>query len=173
MGRCYRGSHNVCAYRGNFHISLANLGKTNLSDDELLLFPERYRKDVKPVKSPHKVFLYDVSQLSDPENESTFLNDLQSFLHLREPIPPMIWFRPGKNLTSTLKKRRDVNKIDICDYDELRAVLLDQAKGAVAWFKNYFLHSPDVMVSSPNQFISTILESWLVDPCVERKATKE
>lgn len=175
IGRCTGGLFHVCTDRSQFHYFLGNLGKTNISDpDENALMPVRFRsKDKRHVVNlPNKVFLYEVSQLSDKneKREAQFLEDFQHFLHLREPIPSIIWFKPGKKLDADQHKERTKRKIDICkeEYKELRSVLLNNAKSASEWIRRFFLKSEDVVVSSPEYF-EELMDSWLVDPCIKRR----
>jgi hypothetical protein len=117
-----KGSFNVCTFRGNFHLFLAGLGKTPLSQTETALMGQYHRillddDEVKPFTTPQPLFLYEVSQLSDKNRTRAerLRHDLQGFLHLNEPIPPMIWFKPGMNHTSLSKKEAaEKLKIDIC-----------------------------------------------------------
>jgi hypothetical protein len=173
IGRCRKGWNNVCTNRANFHVFLSNLGKTNITTniEEMQLINPEMRKVVDPIRTDRNVFLYEVSQLSDRDNirSNQFRQDLQQFLHLNEPIPPFIWFKPGKNHTEGTDNER---KIDICDvrYDKLRAILLKIAIEASNWLRQYFMHSNGVIVSSKSYLESTILKSWEIDPCVERRS---
>jgi hypothetical protein len=127
------------------------------------------------VDLPQKVFLYELSQLSDTNEtrEEWFLRDLQNFLHLRQAIPPMIWIRPGKNLTTDLKEQRDARKIDICDtgHNVLRDRLMENSLAASEWIERYFMKAKDVVVSNTNHF-HELMERWKADPCVERRANR-
>jgi hypothetical protein len=118
-----KGSFNVCTFRGNFHLFLARLGKTSLTDTETALMgPYRHiilGDEVKPLETRVRqpLFLYDVSQLSDKNRTraARLRLDLQAFLRLKEPISPMIRIKPGVNHTSLPKKVAvDTLKIDIC-----------------------------------------------------------
>lgn len=171
IGSCGKGSRNVCTRRANFHFFLSNLGKTNLSDDELELMPAPMKRHRVDIRSPHPVFLYEVSQLSDPEREHILLKDLQNFLRLQQPIPPMIWMRPGRNLTDALAAKRNARKIDICDakFDEVRRELMHSSRNAATWLRDYFLDARDVFVSSKEHMRDMILETWMVDPCEARR----
>ena len=190
VGKCQRGFFNLCTFRANFHIHLANLGKTPVSDRELDLVEPRYRRAVKPIRvamanettaatqlaNHRKIFLYEVSQLSDPVYESQFRIDLQRFLGLTQPISTMIWFKPGRNHTSEhVKQKTAAKKIDICNdrYTSLRKILLEQAVNASKWIVEYFVASPDVVVSSPDLFVRELMPSWSKDPCWERTTTRQ
>ena len=179
MGRCRKNMKNVCTFRGNFHVFLANLGKTQVRQHpyEMKWFEKSAQRSVKPLNDTNvnrQVFLYEVSQLSDPKTSRSnqFLADLQHFLGLPKPFPnPMIWFRPGKQHTSeeqTIKAKS--LQINICDkqHSAVRDLLQAQAVNASEWIGHYFLRAPGVTVSSPQYFLDTILAKWKKDPCTER-----
>ena len=183
IGKCRRGMFNLCTFRANFHIPLANLGKTNITQD-----PEEYKyvdikfrkRSLNPVPpSSRRVFLYDVSQLSqqkddvDGKRAAQFRVDLQKYLRLEKPIPPMIWFKPGINHTdSKVIQATRARKIDICSdkYIELRSVLMKQALDTSRWIREFFVPAKDVYVSSPDYFLNTLMPSWERDPCLDRNA---
>lgn len=169
IGKCRKRSNNVCTNRANFHVFLANFGKTNITHaDELALIDADMRKALDPVPTNRRVFLYEISQLSDPQRESQFRSDLQHFLHLKKPLDPFVWFKPGKNRTDDKRdtKQIDSNKINICEerYVELRKVLLHHAVQASRWIRRYFLKADGIVVSSRRHF-EQILLSWEIDPC--------
>ena len=139
-----------------------------------------------------RIFLYEVSQLSGGDSRAAnttttttdaaadrrvaqFRVDLQHYLGLSQPIPPMIWFKPGRNHTSQdIHTRTATRKIDICDepYVPLRQVLMEQAVNASRWIRKFFVESPDVVVSSRDYFVHTLMPSWERDPCLDRRAEK-
>jgi hypothetical protein len=45
---------------------------------------------------------------------------------------------------------------------------MEQAMNASTWIRQYFLHSPDVVVSSRDYFIHDLMASWKRDPCFDR-----
>lgn len=179
IGICRRGWGNVCTARGNFHLFLSNLGKTNMTtdDNERKLVDAAFWTSIHPVATTRRVFLYEISQLSDPNEHRglRFRIDLQQFLHLKQPIEPFIWFKPGMNHTEE-RALEVVNtrKIDICEekYNKLRSVLMHQSKQAAEWIRTFFLHGEGVVASSPLYFSKTILKAWEVDPCLERTKFK-
>jgi hypothetical protein len=178
IGKCRRGWNNVCTNRANFHVFLSNLGKTNITTnaEEIQFVDADIRKTLDPVRTNRKIFLYEISQLSDPDENRAlqFRKDLQRFLHLQQPIDPFIWFKPGKNDTED-RKLHPVHqkKINICDhqYDELRTVLLHHAKQASQWIRKYFIQADGVVVSSKSYLESTVLKSWETDPCEKKQST--
>jgi hypothetical protein len=178
IGRCGKTSRGVCTFRGNFHLFLSNLGKTNMSDPNEIQYigPKiRRSRDALETKT-QKVFLYEVRQLSDPdpEREVQLLSDLQSFLGLQEPISSMIWFKPGKKHADSIMEHVNERKINICDekYNNLREVLMEQSVNASTWISQYFVHAPDVFVSSKEHFANVLMKSWLRDPCLDRVSSK-
>ena len=152
---------------------MANLGKTPLSDEERALFG-KHDRIVKPTPTPVPIFLYEVTQLSDtdPAREARLLQDLQNFLQLEQPLDRMLWFKPGiVHDNEAVAQLVETRKINICDsrYDAIRDVLLQNGREAAQWMKDYFLKSPDVVVSSPDYFANHLLAAWGVDPCIARR----
>ena len=129
VGRCRKGFFNVCTFRANFHLFLSHLQKTNIRSDpaELMYIDKELWPFLNTSSSvsnaaaasrwKNRVFLYELSQLSDqdPTRSLAFRKDLQSFLGLKQPIPDMIWFKPGIDHEDA-EALNDVNskKIDIC-----------------------------------------------------------
>jgi hypothetical protein len=164
--------------RAEYHEHLANLGKTNVTSnpDELALFPTksqgRWKKDnYTHPKSPHKVFLYETTQLGD-KNETRlkgFRQDLQNYLGLTEELPPPIHYKPGRKVAPRQQESRNKKKIKICDkqYASKRQELVEIGTKAQEWILRYFIQSPDVYVSNRDHFIQ-VLESYARDPCVDK-----
>ena len=177
IGRCTKGMFNVCTFRARFHLFLANMGKTNVTTDPLerQWFGKKQHLLQKAVPTPAPVFLYEVSQLSDPnmERSKRFVQDLQNFLGLQQTLDDsMVWFKPGiKHDNADSLQSVDARKIDICDerYNDLRRTLLNNARNASAWMAQYFVTAPGVTVSSPDYFVQSIMQAWKVDPCIERQ----
>jgi hypothetical protein len=177
VGPCGMGMHNVCTMRGNFHLFLRNLGKTNTSDPaEGQYIGPRLRRSQDIVDHKGRVFLYEVSQLSDNDKgrSSALRLDLQQFLGLNEPIAPFIWFKPGKNHSDEHLARVNLNKIDICDdkFNIVRSTLMKQSTNASNWIREYFIDAPDVLVSSKDHFTNVIMKAWHEDPCLGRANNK-
>jgi len=180
IGKCRRGWENVCTFRGNFQLFLSNLGKTNITIDmnERKYVDSNFWGAIHPVPTPRRVFLYEVSQLSDRSDERAlqFRTDLQHFLRLQQPIEPFIWFKPGiKHTEERALVEVSTKKIDICEerYDKLRQVLMHQSVQAAQWIRTYFMHADGVVVSSPEHFSNTLLHAWEVDPCIKRRQTAQ
>lgn len=171
IGKCKKGLWNVCTFRGNFHIFLSNLGKTNMSQDpeELQYVAPQYRRSLDPVPTRAPIFLYEVNQLSDSDTvrEAQFLDELQRFLGLKTPIDSMIWFKPGRKHDDPKKMNRlATKKINICDeeHKQVKQILLEQAKNASRWIRRYFIRSSDVVVPSRGYF-NQLVAKWELDPC--------
>lgn len=175
VGGCGPGTRGVCTNRAAFHIALANLGKTNITTDtvEQSYVQRSNGRKVKydVIETTRKVFFYEVRQLSDSDEgrEARLRKDLQTFLHLKEPIKPIIWFKPGKNHSDTILAEVNEQKIDIChdEFQNVRNELMQHAISASRWIRKYFIHAPDVVVSSKEELDRLLLE-WETDPCIER-----
>lgn len=200
-----RQSFGVSWSRAEYHVSLANLGKTTLPyntvttststnssgsnaqttssngnknetttalQDELDLFPPKVVKNWKeskfPPYLPNPVFLYDTEQLSDKDDNRSnlFVQDLEHFLGLQDPLPPPLHFKPGKDQPTDKQRLIDSKKIKICDkrYAKQRQILLDIGTKVQAWILEYFVKSPDVYISNPEHF-QEIVRRYAVDPC--------
>jgi hypothetical protein len=180
QAKCFRSQQGVCLDRANFHVHLAKLQKTNVttsssSEQELRLFTTKQKKALRMLnnttrKSANRIFLYDTEQLGDTMNASRqlqFRQDLASYLGLTSALPPILHISPGKKLNNaTEQAKRDANKINICDnvYEPQRKKLLDRGRRIRDWLRQYFLKSPDVVVSNPKHF-DAILATYAVDPC--------
>jgi len=144
IGKCTRANQGVCTARAKFS---EHLGK------------------IEPWR---KVFIYNVDQLQEDPDGTTFRHDLGTFLEVYEPLSkPLIWVKPGQTgLTTEMQKTIDAKKIDICDarYGKLRAELLQHAVASAEWILNVFLNQDNVMVSNRAQF-ERLLQDWHVDPC--------
>jgi hypothetical protein len=153
------------------------LGKTNTTDpDESRYIGLALRRVQRVIASKRRVYLYEVSQLSDKDEtrSSAIRDDLRQFLGLREPIAPFIWFKPGKNHTRQGLKRVEKKKIDICDdrFATVRSTLMEQSVNASKWIREYFVDAEDVVVSSKEHFSDVLLTAWERDPCLDRQQVK-
>jgi hypothetical protein len=157
---------------GEFHLYLSRLGKTNQTTDpdEWALLKDFYLSDemhMAPApRVPHKVFFLETSQLADKDEgrSAQLRKDLQEFLGLRLPFPPVVHVRPLTKKMEAAEKER--LSMDICrpQHDALRAELMRIARAASVWIRRYFLESEDVVVSS-REFLEQSLSTWMVDPC--------
>jgi hypothetical protein len=104
-----------------------------------------------------------------------FRHDLHHFLgfHPTHELPPVLHYSPGttRRFNATEQARRNALKISICDVKHgiLREELMEIAQQVGPWIRDYFLKSPDVVVSSPDYFVSHILESYQHDPCLSAR----
>lgn len=159
----------MCTFRSNFHIFLNNLGKTG--NETIVPFVDsRYKKAIDVVPTSRRVFLYEVSQLSDKDEKRSLRlrQDLQRYLNLDKPIEPFIWFKPGKNHSDeSIKKAVDHRKIDICQHLEVKEALMRHAVQVSDWITTFFLDADGVFVSS-KEHLRAILKNWKIDPCIER-----
>lgn len=172
IGKCIATAANVCTDEIRYMDHLSKLGKTERSSpEELALLSPIDPKDLHGPTFQNEIFLYEISQMEDVDDEFGFQyrKDLQNFLGLAEPISPM---------TERLNVREDSFflqlEIDICDeiHEAARNELMDIATRSSLWLRSFFLPLPDVHVSSPERF-STLLEAWMVDPCIERRIKAE
>jgi hypothetical protein len=175
-GRCKAGMFNVCTRRSAYHLYLSNLGKTSMNETERTdYFNRKFLRMMNPVPmNASSVFLYEVTQLSDPDEGRArqFLIDLQHFLKLDTPLDPMIWFKPGmQHETEEEKQAAEAKKIDICDerFDVLREALMGNGRESRRWIQDMFLPADGVVVSSPDHFQQHVLAKWEIDPCVARR----
>jgi hypothetical protein len=172
-GNCRKGTQGVCGSRANFHLSLVSLGKTDYTLEKEAFTPKEWNVLLKddPPPSIHPVFLYDTQQLADKDNVRSlrFRQDIQTFLGLNESLPEVVHYSPGKTLNATEQADRDAKKINICkeEYTEIRRELLEKSQRAAHYIRTYFMHAPDVAVSSPDYFLE-IMDSYLQDPCNSR-----
>jgi hypothetical protein len=201
IGSCIKQRKNTCTHKGEFALSLRNLGKTlaanNHRDATTGLYdlsPLEYRMyDTSKVRKhfpdiqeavPNPVFLFEMNQLSDDNTtrKELFGEDVAKFLELDTPLPEMVHHKPGMSWAHKpgLQTLKDSMKIDICDDEHLpaRKELMRISRGSSVWIREYFL-SPAVLndpnagvyVSSP-EYLQTLLEDWMVDPCGDDAAAK-
>jgi hypothetical protein len=159
----------VCAEFGAFHRDLAKWGKTSLAQEELELlseFKDEFRNYTSKFKNP--IFLMEISQLNDANatRASQLGHDVQTYLGLKNPMRPI----PHSNSITKPRTKAAANLINICDpqYEPIHSKMMQVARDASLWIRNYFLKSPDVTVSSPKYF-EALLESWMEDPCRMRE----
>jgi hypothetical protein len=128
---CHSGSQGVCAWRANFHVFLARLGKTPLSSPSELKLLSLSLKPVQSKVGP--VFLYDISQLSKDE----FRKDLQIFLGLADDMPllPNINTSGSFDHIASGKLQSNARLINICnpEHDAIRLALMEKAMRASVW----------------------------------------
>ena len=166
------GPHKNTAYahtgKGEFHAILSLLGKTSMdTDEELDLLKGFLRTDEIndwPQRLPNKIFFLDTAQMSDTNETRAglFRQDLQDFLGLKEPLPPVLHVRPGKD-----RQIDEALKLDMCqpEQDEVRQELMRISRKASVWFRKFFLESEDVVVSTREYLDEIFATTWMQDPC--------
>ena len=164
--KCPSGNQNVYSDRANFHWSLSRLGKTPMSTEEELRALQHHNMSIERIKS--KVFLVENRQLlmSHPSSQN-FTSDLRDFLALSNLRPLKPW-TPIPAQEKYSNKEAAARRIDICNdqHKKIRKVLVESGKNAADWIREYFLKSPDVVVTSRKLFIE-LLDDWKLDPCNE------
>lgn len=149
-----------------FELFLQQLGKTVVTPEDFAELSKHtelgYELAIKP--SNFAVFLYTIDQLEDTDEtrSARFLADLQTYLGLSAPIPPI----GHENKNHAVGDAAYPESILICDaqYAAIRRQLVQNGIQTANWLRDHFLHSPDVHVANPEHFVAT-LESWGTDPC--------
>lgn len=177
IGGCYRGRGNVCTNRGLFHVLLARLNKTSMTAPEEVQLQQQYpRHFLQDHSLPNPLFLFATEQLSDTNTTrlDIFRQDVQHFVGFDEEMPPIPHTKPGIERSDDIQEKLNQYKIDICDsqYKQVREALMDIARPASIWIRNYFIESDSVVVSSKEHF-REILETWMVDPCQEKETDEK
>lgn len=162
------GDKILCTARGRFHVFLARLGKTPLSQEELQwLAPNdpdggvNILELVQQNRVKNKLFLYEQTQL---KNDPQFWKGLGRYLGVSH-IPNIIYRgAKGKGLIEN----------DICDpyYDYFRSQMMLSSYEMSVWLQNYFLpvardpNRTDVVVANDNvDLLEQIFETYKLDPC--------
>ncbi|GAX12847.1 hypothetical protein FisN_15Hh329 [Fistulifera solaris] len=163
-GECTPEKDGVCTERANFQTNLAVFGKTPMKskhERNLIRFTKYTYESTFEISNP--LFLYDVDQFA--EGTDQFALDLQDFLGLETPLP-----EPTKK-DAGMSSRPKPKALNICEdeFAPLRKELIDIGSRASEWILEYFLESPQVVVSQEEQF-RRIVEAWKVDPCDKKKA---
>jgi len=167
--------HSIYTGLGEYHVFLAALGKTPLTDEaELSLLRPFWRPGDEATSHRYKlsnpIFLLESSQLHDTNATRTdaLQRDMTNFLGLSTPLTQVPHIQP-ESLFLTDEERAKRVKVDLCDaqYDHVRAKLLEIGTAASQWLRNYFLTSEvggGVTVSSP-EYVNQLLMQWTIDPC--------
>jgi len=183
VGRCTRKRKNTCTHKGEFALSLRNLGKTlhrneyNLEDgtydltpfEERMYEPSYHDKELPEIVKavPNPVFLFEISQMKETPEQLT--RDIQEYLNLTQPFPSDLpHYTPGRVwATQAIQDAKDARKIDICKHPTVRKELMRMARVSSYWIRNYFVTSPGVFVSNRSHF-NGMMERWMMDPCGEK-----
>ena len=162
--RCIPGSLGICGWRASFGDFLYKFGKTPGTDEER----ELLELNLDRVGGVGNIFLYELGQLADSDEARArrFRQDLGAFLGLEGEMPPIPHINTAGRFDYIEPWREEIQerKIDICDEDFVRSVLLDKAQRTSKWIRRYFLNSSEVFASSP-EYLEDLLEGWMTDGC--------
>lgn len=129
--------------------------------------------DMDIVPSNGTVFLMDIAQLFPSEKASRHLaRDLSQFLGLNKQLPSLEDVPPDSSRYTDPERTKYF--INICDgeHQHLREILVSIGKEAYIWIRDYFLDSPDVVVSSKEDFLD-LISKWQYDPCADGDYNKK
>lgn len=151
-----------------FELFLQQLGKTVVTPEDFSELSKYtafgYELAVKP--SNFTVFLYTVDQLEDLDaaRSERLLADMQAYLGLQAPIPPI----GHENKNHFVGDAAHPESISICEprYASVRRELVENGIRTANWLRDHFLQSPDVFVANRDFFLEN-LETWSTDPCDE------
>lgn len=152
-----------CMHRARFHLGLASLGKTNLTQEERLLLAPNDGDGGKKLKNSNisnPVFLYEQQELS----QDYLWDDLAQFLGV-DNIPHDVYH-------GSHGKKKKIHVVDFChdEYDRLRAMMMPYAYDLSVWLQEYFIplakdeSRPDVVISRPDRMYE-LVEEYKDDPC--------
>jgi len=169
--------HFVTTSVGQFHVILAELGKTALQDDTewKLLQPwmdRNHNYNFYNATPPNPIILLEMRQLIAKNNNTKqvqhLAHDLEDFVGLPRDYLPIVVpkVRPHAKYVNMTQEQADALKMDICapHWSELLEELMSIARSASKWIRDHFIHSDDVFVSSPEYFVE-LLEDWNNNPC--------
>lgn len=154
-----------CMHSTRFHLGIAKLGKTSLSDDErnLLSFADEDGGDsLKSIDIRNPIFIYDETELGNEYFWDKFANFVGA-----ESIPHDI---------DEIQRQLDYDSLeilkalDICDdkYNDLRSKLMKHSYDMASWLQQYLLPASkeklDINVAEP-MVLHGILDSYKEDPC--------
>ena len=177
---CVDNQAHLCTGLAQFHWYLSWLGYTELTSPEelqLLHHPENALSTKGIDFSNTQVFVTELNQLNlqEPVAMNTLLHDLEEFLDLPDKSLPRLDVNnpPTEPKTGSNKQKERLQQDDkkdfvlkICDeqHTKLRQHLLQIGQEASQWLEDYFLKSPNVVVSQRDAFLKH-LQSWKHDPC--------
>lgn len=158
-----------CMHRSRFHLGLARLGKTSLSDEErkyLAVDDEDGGNALKNDEVKNPVFLYDDLELTG----EYFWESLAKYLGV-DDIPHDLQQLKESRLDHD-KELANVKSLDFCknEYDDLRARILSYSYEMATWLQLYWIplasdeSRTDVAVANPTVF-NALLNKYKKDPC--------
>jgi hypothetical protein len=153
-----------CMDRARFHLPLARLGKTSLTDIErTLLAPLDWDGGERVVSNDirNPVFLYEQTQLRD----DALWKDLAVNLGVPE-------IKNNRRYSSNGGKGKTEGLIDICDseFDNFRCTMMLFSYDLSVWLLDYFIpvakneSRPDVVIGQIDSFIDKV-KDYKLDPC--------
>uniref|UniRef100_A0A7S3Q227 Sulfotransferase domain-containing protein n=1 Tax=Chaetoceros debilis TaxID=122233 RepID=A0A7S3Q227_9STRA len=187
---CPEGQRN-CIYRGRFHLALASLGKTKMTNRERLILAMNDADGGNAVENyniSNSIFLYEQTTL----NDDYVWEELAEYLNVAE-IPHSRYasshgkadkFKKRKehqaemksgssrNSKSTMTKNSTLVREDFCSdkYDKIRAKMMPIAYEVAVWMQDYFIplardeSRTDVVIPKPDVMYD-IVETYKKDPC--------
>lgn len=155
----------VCLGRTRFHLALASLGKTNLTETERKLLAANDKdggKNLVNFKVRNPLFLYEMNEL----REDYLWDGMANYLGMKGGIDnDQYGSSPGLHKSPQLR-------INICDekFDRLRGMIMPYAYELSVWLQEYFIplakdeSRPDVTIAQPHLF-EELIEKYKSDPC--------
>ena len=147
-----------------YELAFMQLGKVPLSKHTIKILKAKGRG---VQINPFRLFLYSIEQLEDQDEKRVngFRADMQHFLGLKSPIKSFT----RENINHFVGKKRHPETIDICEsprFDNLRALLLEQARYTRYWILKSFVKSKHVVIGGSIDHFEDLLSTWTVDPCL-------
>jgi len=156
----------LCMHRGRFHVSLASLGKTDLSAEERKILAANDPdggNNVPDHKIRNPIFVYEQKMLG----EDYMWDDLAKYIGADRV--------PHDKRVNSHGKNRDL-EVDFCidKYDDFRAKMMPMSYEVAVWLQEYLIplakneSRTDVVISRPDTF-HELVETYKVDPCGKLK----
>lgn len=159
------GKQLFCTQRASFHIPMARLGKTLLSEKERQLlsaktYPLRAGMNLENHNITNPIFVYELTEL----NEDYIWDEMADFLQFPGKIPHPLY--------KSSHGRHPELEIDFCDekYDSFRALMMPDSYDLSTWLQEYFIplakdkSRTDVVIPRHERF-HELVEAYKVDPC--------
>ena len=154
-----------CLGRTRFHLSLAILGKTDLTETERKLLAANDTdggENLVNLKVRNPLFLYEMNEL----REDYLWDGMANYLGMKGGIDHDQYGGSHGRFKSSQ------HRINICDekFDRLRGMIMPYAYELSVWLQEYFIplakdeNRPDVTVAQPHLF-AELIEMDKSDPC--------